>query len=325
MGRWTVRSALLALAVMLASCRHGIASTPLDDNGGRDPRGPLGYQIGASVIGGGTGTISPSGITYVLPGGSQSYSISASGGSYIADVTVDGTSVGAVSSYNFTSVAANHAIVANIGRLPSPTALGTFTGSASPTFTTGTVTFPTVSGALYVGLWHDVGDVDVNGMTWNGHSLSRIQLLTFNGAADQVDLWYYGTPAPGEGGPIVVDHTNNGGSVYDIVEAVAVTQIASPGSPGARHTGTGSSTSASSGSFSGSSPGIAIAVCGVSTGAGAGDAAWDTYTAIQSQKSVASTKRGYMGYLNVLGAGSVTATMTLATSAPWGVIGAVWP
>lgn len=69
------------------------------------------YTISASA--GKGGSISPNGISAVLAGDSQSYTISASKGYKISNVTVDGSSVGAVSSYTFSSAAANHSISAS--------------------------------------------------------------------------------------------------------------------------------------------------------------------------------------------------------------------
>jgi len=66
------------------------------------------YSITASASG--SGTISPSGTTQVVEGGSQTYTITETEGHEISDVLVDGGSVGAVSSYTFTNVAANHTI-----------------------------------------------------------------------------------------------------------------------------------------------------------------------------------------------------------------------
>ena len=61
---------------------------------------------------GSNGSITPNGITDVLDGGSQSYTIAPSTGYHIADVLVDGLSAGAVASYPFTSVSAIHTISA---------------------------------------------------------------------------------------------------------------------------------------------------------------------------------------------------------------------
>jgi hypothetical protein len=70
-----------------------------------------GYTIDASA--GAGGTISPSGATPVACGGEQAFAIAASDCYSIADVTVDGGSVGAVSGYTFTNAHASHTIVAS--------------------------------------------------------------------------------------------------------------------------------------------------------------------------------------------------------------------
>jgi hypothetical protein len=69
------------------------------------------YSITASVSGTG-GTISPAGTSSVSSGSSKKFSITPAIGYRIATVTVDGKSVGAVNSYTFSNVVANHTIVA---------------------------------------------------------------------------------------------------------------------------------------------------------------------------------------------------------------------
>ncbi len=59
------------------------------------------------------GTIAPVGSRTVSHGGNQTYSITADPGYYVSDVVVDGQSVGAVSTYTFSTVVADHTIVAN--------------------------------------------------------------------------------------------------------------------------------------------------------------------------------------------------------------------
>ena len=68
------------------------------------------YSITASA--GTGGAISPAGPTTVNSGGSQTYSVTANTGYTISGVTVDGASVGALSSYTFSNVIANHSIAA---------------------------------------------------------------------------------------------------------------------------------------------------------------------------------------------------------------------
>ncbi|MCJ7424733.1 hypothetical protein MUP01_10775 [Candidatus Bathyarchaeota archaeon] len=71
---------------------------------------PPNYHIVASSgIG---GSISPSGSVTVTSGGSQSFTITANGGYQISNVLIDGSSQGAISSYSFTNVQADHTISA---------------------------------------------------------------------------------------------------------------------------------------------------------------------------------------------------------------------
>ncbi len=76
----------------------------------------LTFTITASALAG--GSISPEGAVLVNQGASRTFTITADGTNTISDVKVDGTSVGAVSSYTFTNVVANHTIVAEF-QLPA--------------------------------------------------------------------------------------------------------------------------------------------------------------------------------------------------------------
>ena len=62
------------------------------------------------------GGITPAGAVAVVRGGSQSFAITPAAGYEIADVLVDGDSVGAVSSYTFSNVVKDHTITAEFAR-----------------------------------------------------------------------------------------------------------------------------------------------------------------------------------------------------------------
>jgi Tol biopolymer transport system component len=85
------------------------------------------YTVNASA--GSGGSISPSGSIAVNHGGSQSFTITPNAGYNIADVLIDGSSGGAVSSYSFTNVVANHTITVTFA--PSSTAPSTSTSTTS--------------------------------------------------------------------------------------------------------------------------------------------------------------------------------------------------
>ena len=71
----------------------------------------LAYTLTASA--GANGTIAPVGAVSVNPGASQAFTITPNLNYHVADVLVDGASVGAVTSYLFNTVAANHTIAAS--------------------------------------------------------------------------------------------------------------------------------------------------------------------------------------------------------------------
>jgi len=67
------------------------------------------YYLVAKVVGA-NGKIEPSGTVMVNEGASQTFVITPDPGYMVSDVSVDGSSVGAVTSYNFTSVTDNHLV-----------------------------------------------------------------------------------------------------------------------------------------------------------------------------------------------------------------------
>ncbi len=69
-------------------------------------------QFAITSSAGPNGSISPLGSTLVNYGGSQAYAITPATGYHVADVLVDGGSVGAVTAYTFTNVTAAHTIAA---------------------------------------------------------------------------------------------------------------------------------------------------------------------------------------------------------------------
>lgn len=69
------------------------------------------------------GSISPSGLVSVNAGSSRTFIISPDSGYDIADVKVDGSSVGSVSTYAFSNLQANHTIAASFSEsIPAPVA-----------------------------------------------------------------------------------------------------------------------------------------------------------------------------------------------------------
>ncbi|MGZ6248571.1 MAG: choice-of-anchor R domain-containing protein, partial [Syntrophales bacterium] len=92
---------------------------------------PVTFTITASA--GTGGAISPSGNVLVNPGADATFSITASSGYAIVDVEVDGASVGAVSSYTFTNVTANHSVDATFSEVTSSGGIIGYDGEGTTT------------------------------------------------------------------------------------------------------------------------------------------------------------------------------------------------
>ncbi|HEY3309514.1 MAG TPA: malectin domain-containing carbohydrate-binding protein [Desulfuromonadaceae bacterium] len=99
------------------------------------PIDPEMYTISASA--GTGGSITPSGTTSILSGGSKSFTITPNAGSVIADVTVDGVSIGPLSSYTFSKVSSNHTIQASFASSLIKTIFAVNCGGTSYTDSTG--------------------------------------------------------------------------------------------------------------------------------------------------------------------------------------------
>jgi hypothetical protein len=72
-----------------------------------------------TVTAGPGGTVTPSGVVVVPFGTTQTFAIAPTGANLLTDVLVDGVSVGAVASYQFANVTANHTIAASFATVPA--------------------------------------------------------------------------------------------------------------------------------------------------------------------------------------------------------------
>ena len=106
---WTVTGPLTSDALLRVTATDGAANVGSDLSNAA-------FSIASPVItasAGAGGSISPSGPVSVACGGTQAFTITADACFHVADVLVDGVSVGAVSGYTFTNVQANHTIAAS--------------------------------------------------------------------------------------------------------------------------------------------------------------------------------------------------------------------
>ncbi len=147
------------------------------------------FIITASTAGG-NGSITPSGAVMLVSGATQTFSITPNAGYQIADVLVDGVSVGAVASYAFTNVTANHTISASFSIITntitatvssgsgsiSPSGSMTVNYGASQTFTFTPATGYSVAGVLADGV--SVGAV--TSYTFNNVTTSHTISVSFS-------------------------------------------------------------------------------------------------------------------------------------------------
>jgi hypothetical protein len=131
------------------------------------------FTITASA--GSNGTIAPSGIQTVDYGTSQAFTIAPSTGYHVLDVLVDGVSVGAVTSYTFTNVTANHTISASFAiDIPAPPVLIAPANAAVNISTSPTLSWNVSTGAasyrLQVSLTPDFATTVYDNSTLTGTS-----------------------------------------------------------------------------------------------------------------------------------------------------------
>ncbi|MBI1752087.1 MAG: PKD domain-containing protein [Acidobacteria bacterium] len=98
------------------------------------------YTITASA--GANGTIAPSGAVSVSAGASQSFTMTPNAGYQVSSVTVDGVNQGALATYTFSNVAANHSIAAAFATSGGTSFTETFDTGTKAAYATGDVTFP---------------------------------------------------------------------------------------------------------------------------------------------------------------------------------------
>jgi hypothetical protein len=141
---------------------------------------PIPYTISASVVGVG-GTISPAGNTSVNPGGSQTYTFAPSSGYSISAVSVDGKSVGAVSTYTFSNVTANHTISAAFSaNTYTITATAGTGGAISPAGTTKLVSYNSQTYVIVPMTGYSIAGVTVDGVSKGAISIYAFTFVTAN-------------------------------------------------------------------------------------------------------------------------------------------------
>ncbi len=188
------------------------------------------YTITASA--GSGGTISPSGTVTVSDGSSQKFTITPLTGYAVFSVTVDGSSVGAVSTFTFTNVSGNHTVAAAFANAPyAITASAGSNGSISPS---GTVTVATGSSQTFTitpSTGYQVASVLVDGV-----SVGAVYSYTFSSiaashtiSASFSSLTLYQINCGGSASsPYTADQYYSGGTSYKVTSAITTTGVTNP-------------------------------------------------------------------------------------------------
>ncbi|HJV48709.1 MAG TPA: kelch repeat-containing protein [Geothrix sp.] len=158
---------------------------------------------------GANGTVTPAGVTTVSYGGSQTYTITPNTGYQVADVLVDGSSVGPLTSYTFSSVAGSHTLTATFqiqtftltasagtnGSI-SPSGVVTVNYGASQAFTVTPSAGYQVAGVTVDGLAQGaLGTYTFSNVTTNHTISATFSLLPTNTLTVALGLGVTGTPA----------------------------------------------------------------------------------------------------------------------------------
>jgi CTP:phosphocholine cytidylyltransferase-like protein len=152
------------------------------------------------------GSISPSGPTSVGCGADQAYAITANSCYSVADVTVDGGSVGAVSGYTFTNVQTTHTIAATFSldhhTIDAAAGAG---GSISPSGPTSVGCGADQAYAISASSCYSIADVTVDGSSVgvvSGYTFTNVQSAHTIAASFSLNGPYTVSASAGTGGSI---------------------------------------------------------------------------------------------------------------------------
>jgi ABC-type transporter MlaC component len=174
------------------------------------------YTITATA--GVNGSISPSGAVMVNHGSSQSFTIIPSAGYHVADVLVDGASVGTVTSYEFTNVSADHAISASFAiNIYNITAAADSNGSITPLGAVNVNHGSNQSFTITPSAGYHVADVLVDGVSQGAITSYQFSNVTANhtiSASFAINTYTITATTGANGnispsGGVTVDHGNN--------------------------------------------------------------------------------------------------------------------
>jgi mannose/cellobiose epimerase-like protein (N-acyl-D-glucosamine 2-epimerase family) len=181
------------------------------------------------------GALSPSGPTTVSEGASQTFAVTPQTGFRIANVLVDGVSAGAITSYTFSNVTADHSISAVFRQVPtySITAEAGTGGAISPSGTSAVSEGASLTFTISPATGYAIASVIVDGsaigtaptITFNAISANHTIAASFSLMSSTVFQINCGAAASS---PFVADQYYSGGTARTVSSAVTTTGVTNP-------------------------------------------------------------------------------------------------
>ncbi|MFZ0931981.1 MAG: PKD domain-containing protein [Syntrophobacteraceae bacterium] len=162
----------------LSSPTYYIALTAYDSNNDQSGYSPeLVIDLLTASAGAG-GTIAPSGSFFQSQGTNQTFTVTPSAGYQVSSVVVDGTSVGAVSTYTFSNIAASHTISATFSAQTTQYTITASAGSNGSISPSGSVAAN--SGASQTFVITPATGYQVSSVVVDGTSVGAVSTYTFS-------------------------------------------------------------------------------------------------------------------------------------------------
>lgn len=195
-----------------------------DANGNRTAKTYYNQFFALMASSGAGGTVSPPSAS-VIYGANQTFTISPATGYYITDVSVDGASVGVVTSYTFTNVTASHVIQASFAIYTYPITTSVIGGGGSISPSSATVNYGAGQAfAITPSTGYYITNVIVDGSSVGavaGYTFTNVTAAHTIEASFAIDTYSITTSAVGSGGisptSAIVDF--GGGQTFAITPA----------------------------------------------------------------------------------------------------------
>lgn len=189
-----------------------------------------------SATAGNGGAISPSGSVAVVENSSKTFTITPAAGYTLSDVLVDGVSAGALISYTFSNVTADHTISASFSALPvfTITASAGSGGTISPSGTTSVLQNSSNAFTITPDAGYSVSDVLIDGVSAGAvtsYTFSNVSAAhTISAAFSMISSTVYQINCGSAGAalPYSADQYYSGGTMHAVTNTIDLSGVTDP-------------------------------------------------------------------------------------------------